>query len=156
MENLALKMEMITNYHKISFTDRYILGFRYKHNIYACTCDAAMVNQVICLDKASRGQGYAIRFKPTVAQCLYMLPFSELLCSEKFFDEQVAESKYNNGEIFEKMITEMNGQIWEKDDVPFTEAGDIKINGLAYQIKFTKATFTNEKSLASLMAKVGK
>ena len=39
---------------------------------------------------------------------------------------------------------------WEKDNVPFTEAGDIEVNGIAYQIKFEKATFTNEKSIANL------
>ena len=36
---------------------------------------------------------------------------------------------------------------WEKDNVPFTEGGDIEINGKAFQIKYEKATFTNEKFL---------
>jgi len=74
----------------------------------------------------------------------------KVLCSTKFFEEQVAESKYNRGEIAEKLVTEYVGQTWIKDNVPFTDAGDIEINGIAYQIKYEKATFTNEKSLASL------
>jgi hypothetical protein len=40
--------------------------------------------------------------------------------------------------------------LWEKDNVPFTEDGDLTANGIAYQIKFEKATFTNEKTLARL------
>ena len=78
------------------------------------------------------------------------MPSATLLCSEKFFNEQVAESKYNNGEIFEKMVTEYFGQVWVKDNVPFTKAGDIETDGVAYQIKYQKATFCNEKSLANL------
>ena len=78
------------------------------------------------------------------------MPNAGLLCSEKFFEEQVASTKYNKGEIFEKMVTEYFGQEWEKDNVPFTEDGDITVNGVAYQIKFQKATFCNEKSIANL------
>jgi len=62
----------------------------------------------------------------------------------------VADSKYNRGEIFEKIITEKGGQAWEKDNLKFTEVPDTIIDGIGYQIKFEKATFTNEKSLASL------
>ena len=59
----------------------------------------------------------------------------------------VETTKYNKGEIFEKLITEYFGMKWEKDNVPFTEGGDIEINGKAFQIKYEKATFTNEKFL---------
>ena len=48
------------------------------------------------------------------------------------------------------MVTEFYGQTWEKDNVPFTEDGDITVDGIAYQIKFEKATFTNEKTLARM------
>ena len=48
------------------------------------------------------------------------------------------------------MVTEYFGQIWEKDNVPFTKGGDIEVNGIAYQIKFQAATFCNEKSIANL------
>ena len=109
------------------------------------------VMPLVCkLDKASRGAGYALRFCPTTDQKLVLMPSATLLCSEKFFNEQVAESKYNNGEIFEKMVTEYFGQVWVKDNIPFTEAGDIQTDGVAYQIKYQKATFCNEKSLANL------
>ena len=81
---------------------------------------------------------------------MFLMPKAQMLCSEKYFEELVANSKYNRGEIFEKLVTEYFGQVWVKDNIPFTEAGDIEVNGISYQIKFQKATFCNEKSLASL------
>ena len=72
------------------------------------------------------------------------------LSNTGYFEEAYAASKYNRGEIFEKMVTEYFGQIWVKDNVPFTEDGDITVDGIAYQIKFQKATFCNEKSIANL------
>ena len=41
----------------------------------------------------------------------------------------------------------MFGQIWEKDNVPFTDDGDLTVDGIAYQLKFEKATFINEKQM---------
>lgn len=75
---------------------------------------------------------------------------AKVLCSKEFFETTAKESKYNKGEIFEKLVTEYFAQEWTKDNIPFTEAGDIEINGKAYQIKFEKATFTNEKTLAKM------
>jgi hypothetical protein len=52
------------------------------------------------------------------------------------------------------MVTEMVfNQEWKKDTVPFNKGGDVEANGIAYQIKFQKATFCNEKSLANILAK---
>ena len=114
------------------------------------TTTAETMPYVCKIDKASRGEGYALRFCPNVQQKLVLLPSAQPLCSAAYFNELVENCKYNRGEVFEKLVTEYYGQVWEKDNVPFTEAGDIEVNGVAYQIKFQKATFCNEKSLANL------
>lgn len=150
MTNTALFATMINRYNEVAFTHNYIWGFTYKHNVYMAITTAEMMPFVCKLDKASRGAGYALRFCPNADQKLTLMPSAKILCSEDFFNEQVAESKYNNGEIFEKMVTEYFGQVWVKDNVPFTEAGDIETDSVAYQIKYQKATFCNEKSLANL------
>lgn len=150
MTNTALFATMINRYNEVAFTHNYIWGFTYKHNVYMAITTSEVMPLVCKLDKASRGAGYALRFCPTTDQKMVLMPSATLLCSEKFFNEQVAESKYNNGEIFEKMVTEYFGQVWVKDNIPFTEAGDIETDGVAYQIKYQKATFCNEKSLANL------
>lgn len=148
--NTALHMSLINRYEAVSFAHDYIWGFEYKGNVYMAITDASVLPFVTCLDKASRGAGYALRFCPNAQQKLALMPNTELLCSKTYFEETVASCKYNKGEVFEKMVTERFGQVWEKDNVPFTEDGDITVKGIAYQIKFQKATFCNEKSLANL------
>ena len=149
-QNTALYMNLIDRYNAVAYTHNYIWGFTFKGNVYMAITTAEVMPMVCKLDKASRGAGYALRFCPNAQQKVALMPKATLLCSEKFFNETCADSKYNKGEIFEKMVTEYFGQEWTKDNVPFTEDGDITVNGIAYQIKFQKATFCNEKSIANL------
>ena len=146
--NTSIFNYLIDNYNKLSYTHNYIFGFEFNHTIYMAHADAEVLPYVLTLDKASRGAGYSIRFKPNKNQKMVLITKAEVLCSAEYFESEVAESKYNAGEIFEKMVTERFGQVWEKDNVPFTEAGDIKVGKTSYQIKFQKASFISEKSLA--------
>lgn len=153
MTNTTIFNHLINGYNTLSFTHNYIFGFEYKGVVYATTVTAEVLPYVLKLDKASRGAGYALRFCPTAEQKIFLLSKgAEVICSSEFFKNEVASSIYNNGEIFEKLVTEKFGQVWEKDNLPYTEGGDIEVNGVAYQIKFQKATFTNEKSLARMMS----
>lgn len=148
MKNNEIKRTLIQFYNKHAFTHNYILGFRMNGNIYYVIVDAKELDFVTKLDKASRGAGYSLRFKPNKAQKNYLMSLgAEILCSEEFFDELCEMSKYNKGEIFEKLVTEMNGQTWVKDNVPFTEDGDLTVDGIAYQLKFEKATFITEAQM---------
>lgn len=157
MENTALKMEMITKYHLLAFTNNYIIGFVYNGNIYIKYMTGDDLTPFIKLDKASRGQGYSIRFKPTKSDKIWLLNGAEVLCSEKYFNEMHKASIYNKGEILEKIITEVKtGTEWKKDPIAFTEAGDVVINGIHFQVKFDRATFINEKTLMNLLGKAGK
>lgn len=151
MKEIIFKL-LVTEYNRFSFTHNYIFGFEYKGTIYMAHATSQVLPFVLCLDSASRGGGYALRFKPNNAQKLILLTDAEAICSKEFFEAEVKASIYNAGEIFEKMVTERFGQVWTKDNIPFTEAGDIEVNGVAYQIKFQKATFINEKQLARLQA----
>jgi hypothetical protein len=151
MTNINLLNNLINSYNKLSYTHNYIFGFNFKGNLYAVVTTSEVLPYVLTLDSASRGAGYALRFNPTNEQKVLLLSKgAELICSTKFFLEIVENSKYNKGEIFEKLCTENVGQKWEKDNVPFTDGGDLTVDGIAYQIKFEKATFTNEKTLARL------
>ncbi len=149
--NIALFKEMIDRYNKLSYTHKYIFGFAYQKNIYIVPAEAEILPHILKLDKASRGQGYSLRFCPNKAQKLMLISLgADILCSESFFKDTVAESKYNKGEIFEKLVAEKYGQSWEKDNVKFTDGGDLDIYGVPYQLKFDRATFTNEKTLAGM------
>lgn len=153
MNKDELFRNMMTAYHNMSAAHRYILGYEQDGMIYVIVGSPELVDGCVILDKASRGQGYAIRFKPNRA-IKRMLTHSgaQVLCSADYFNGLVADSKYNKGEIFEKLVTEMAGQAWEKDNVPFTDDGDLTWNGVAYQIKFEKASFINEKQMHKMMA----
>ena len=151
MTNTTLFQSMIDRYNELSYTHDYIYGFYYKNVVYMVKTTSDIMPYILKLDKASRGAGYSLRFSPTIAQkTLLLTEGATAICSKKFFDETVKNSKYNKGEIFEQFIAKMYNQTWEKDNVPFTEDGDITINGYSYQIKFEKATFTNEKTLARM------
>lgn len=151
MTNTTIFNHLISSYNRLSYTHNYIFGFEYKGTIYKAVATSEVLPYILCLDNASRGNGYALRFKPNNAQKIMLLPKSEVVCSADFFNAEVANCKYNAGEVFEKLVTESFGQKWEKDNIPFTEAGDVEVNGIAYQIKFQKATFTHEKQLARLL-----
>ena len=153
MKKNEIKRTILAFYNKHAFTHRYILGFRLNKMIYFVVVDAKELDFVTKLDKASRGAGYSLRFKPNKAQKNLMMSLdAKVLCSEKFFDELVEMSKYNRGEVFEKLITEYFGQTWVKDNIPYTEAGDIEVDGIAYQIKFEKATFITEAQMMRMRA----
>ena len=151
MTNLTVFNKMINQYNRLSFTHNYIFGFADRGTIYAVVTNSNVLPLVCCLDISSRYGGFSLRFKPTKAQKEFLKTFPmKAICSEKYFEEAVKNSKYNRGEIFEKMVTEFVGQKWKKDNIPFTKDGDITINGIAYQIRFNKATFANEKTLENL------
>lgn len=146
----ALFLSMIDKYNRASYTHNYIFGFTFKGMVYALKTTSEVLPALLTLDKASRGAGYSLRFCPNAEKKLAMLTGAHVLCSESFFEAQCASSIYNRGEIFEKLVTESFGQEWHKDNVPFTEDGDVTVDGIAYQIKFQRATFATEKTLARI------
>jgi hypothetical protein len=130
---------------------KYILGFTFKGAVYAVTVSAEDIANYMKLDKASRGKGYSLRFKPTTAQKMSLLKDSQAICSVEFFLDTVSTTIYNRGEIFEKLVTELNGQTWVKDSLPFWEGPDPEINGIGYQLKFEGATYMTESQMYRLM-----
>lgn len=147
--NTTLFQMIIDRYNELSYTHNYIYGFTFHNMVYMVFATADVMPYILKLDKASRDSGYALRFCPTTAQKVFLLSKgAEPICSKEFFETTAQNSKYNRGEIFEKMVTEKFRQVWKKDNIPFTKDGDITINEIAYQIKFEKATFINEKTLA--------
>lgn len=155
MANTTLHNHMAATYTRIAYTHHYIFTFVYAGVVYAVLADmdnAADLMAITSVSKASRGAGYALRFRPTNDIKRYLLTMgATVLCSKTYFDSLVKSSKYNKGEVAEMLVTEqLFGQTWEKDSVPFTQGGDIESDGIAYQHKHEGATFCNEKSLHNL------
>lgn len=148
-----MKKTMIDFYNERSYTHHYIFGVSYKGTVYAVHAESDVLPYQLMLDRASRGAGMALKFKPNNAQRIALIAMgAEVVCSTAELEHLFKTSKYNRGEIFEKLVTEMYGQTWEKDNVPFTKAGDIEVDGVAYQIKYEKATFLTEKQMLHMRA----
>lgn len=151
MGNKEILIEFCKRYSNLAFTHNYIFGFIYKDTVYFYITGELLYIGVK-LSEASRNQGLSIRYRPTVEEKEGLIRFgiARPFCLTDYFLKQVNNSKYNRGEIFEKLITEKLGYTWTKDNTPFTESGDIVYKNTHYQIKFENATFTTEKTLYRL------
>lgn len=139
--------EMLKLYESKTAANAYIIGFEMNgclYTLYSETLNA--VADCIKYDRAAQSHGGMGKIR------LRMSKLDKIKLARKAVNHgpvsvmEYAE-KYNNGEKFERYITELNGQKWSKDSVPFWQAGDIEINGLQVQIKFDGAEITNEKTL---------
>lgn len=141
---MTTKRTMIKHYRNHSAADSYILGFTFNKNLYMVEV-AEIIPRFLSVEQASRNQGENLRLRikrNLKAQLMKKNPVclgsAELLNAEK----------YNKGEIFEKLVTEHFGQVWEKDNIPFWVQGDIEVEGRQIQIKLDSATLMNTKQIA--------
>lgn len=155
MEKAIIRNTLVNFYNETSATHNYIAVFNLNGNVIASiTNNTTLFSNGVKLDKASKGAGFSIRFKPNKSdKMVLMTEKTFVLCSTEMFDRLVKESKYNKGEIAEKLVTEHFGQTWTKDNVPYTEDGDITVDEIKYQIKYEKATFINEKQMLRMKAR---
>lgn len=148
--------KMVKFYNSYAYTHNYMVAFNWEKMVMVAFVNGSDLEKITILDKASRGAGNALRFKPNMAQKNWLMENCETfaLCPVANMESLFESSKYNKGEIVEKLITEYFGQMWEKDNVPFTEDGDLTVDNIAYQIKYEKATFINEKQMARMVAQL--
>ena len=111
MEKTIIRNELVRHYNETSATHNYIVAFNFKGNIIATeTTSEILFNTGVKLDTAGRGQGYSIRFKPNNRDKIaLMMGKTMVICSTEYFEETVKRSKYNRGEVLEKMVTEYFG-----------------------------------------------
>lgn len=144
MTKAILKMAMLNYYNKTSASHKYILGFDYNNNIYMITVSTKIIQSIIRLESTGR-DGYALRYKPNNKIKTYLLTLGAIvLCSTEYFNHIVNTTKYNKGEVFERLITEYYNQEWCKDNIDYRVQGDININDTEVQIKYERATFITE------------
>ena len=140
-------MNLLTAYDKNSAAHTYYFGFIFAGLLYAvCGMTFEELTAYCKMDRASTAKGgfRKIRIRANHAELSALIPHAMLIGSA----DMLNDSKWNKGEMFEKIITEMfTGEKWHKDSVPFFLAGDAVINGEAVQIKLNQAELTNEKIL---------
>ncbi len=138
---------LLNAYDKNSAAHTYYFGFIVAGLLYAvCGMTFAEITAYCKMDRASSAKGgfRKIRIRANAAQCAALIPKALLIGSADLLND----SKWNKGEMFEKIITErFTATEWVKDSVPFFAAGDAEINGEQVQIKLNQAELTNEKIL---------
>ena len=144
-------------YCKNSATSHFLLGFTYYGEMYVVEADYKLLYAVCKLDKASRNNGFSLRYAPTYDKKLMLLNHGAHklanYTAEQFkadCNKAKAEHNYNKGEVFERHIFHICNQQWHKDNRPFFTHPDIYIDGIGYQIKWERATLCNESTLAKL------
>jgi hypothetical protein len=145
------KQTMIRNYRKYSAADSYILGFIYKHEVYAVEV-AEIMPRYMRVEHESSKKGGCAKLQLRLPQ-----NYQKQLIKKGAVvigSEDILQGEYNKGVQFEKVISEMNGQEFRgKDNIPFYEAGDLEINGKQVQIKFNGAQIVVERTLKKLQKK---
>jgi len=141
--------EMLRTYNAHSAADAYVLGFAFHGELFAIELPE-LPDAVLKLDHASskRGGQAKIRVRVAKAEKLALIAMGAAVIGK--VEDLEADPHYNRGENFERIVTELNGQRWTKDSVPFWVAGDLSLNGRELQIKLDGAELTNEKTLAGL------
>lgn len=150
---------MIRKYYALSYTHHYVVGRPVGGLVYAALLrdvDAAALLAVTTLSKASSKNGgtLSVRFQPNLEQWAYITAHAvevKVICTVEFLEKWAKEHGKNKGQAFEILTCEAwGGELESKPNAKFTEAGDMYINGEAYQAKYYKATFTDEKTLINL------
>jgi len=132
----------------------YIVGIKVNHELYAVAMDHipfAMTRMTKTSSK--RGGVPKIKIYFDAPTC------KELVASGKAWhighESILIDSKYNKGEVFERIITEtMTTETWVKDSVPFWVQGDVVINGKQIQVKLNGAEMVTEKAINRIKAMV--
>ena len=150
----AIIINLLARLEKVEYTHNYYIGFIKNGLVYAYTRTSAPTTG-LALEKASTEKGggsTVVRYRPKEAekQALIDSGICEVICTEAFFLEMVANSRYNRGEIFEKIITEKLGLEWKKDNLRLDKGADVETGGIAYNIKFQKSTIASEKVLLKI------
>ena len=156
--NENIKAYLITEYNKLAYTHNYIFGYTENGMVYGAVLPNAdsLLPYITNLDRASSKNGgtYSLKYKPTKAQmALVKAQASKILtvCSVERLEEIFRNTPHNRGQIFEALVAEMTkAEVPTAKNAKFTESGDLIINGTHWQVKYLKATFTDERTIKNL------
>lgn len=139
---------MRKDYERFTGAEGYAIGFHIGDDVYCAMIDSIPRRYTkIQKESKSNGGGYGLYIN---------------VKNEKFKNEllknatkvgTLADLKgdYNKGVMFEKLIYEINGQTFRgKDNVKFTEGGDIVIDGKEIQVKYEYARICYDRTLKNL------
>lgn len=157
-EKETVKAYLVNEYVKAEYTPSYLFGNSVKGMVYAArVMDArGLLPFVSYVDKASSKNGgtYLLKYRPNQSQWALIISKAvevKAICTVEYLENLKANSRKNRGQLFEELVAQaFGGELETKSNLKFTDGGDMTLNGVAYQIKYTKATFTDERTLMNL------
>lgn len=144
--------QMIKWYFKVSAADAYEVGFIYKETLYTVRVDHLPTSWLVkdhCSSSHGGWEKIKLRIPAATKKALIANGDAIALGTHELL---TANTKYNRGENFERIITERAGQTWVKDSIPFWVSGDIRIDDQEIQIKFDGAEITTERTMRRAIA----
>ena len=149
--------KMISIYHLNSASKKYIVGFIRNGKIYYVTITFEKLTEMLKACKASSKRGGFNKIRIYISARIQKEWLTNGQAIEIGNAIDIISTKYNRGQMFEKIITEnLTDTTWTPDSIPFYMAGDITLNNENIQIKFNGAELTNEKCLTNMLQKMGK
>lgn len=142
---------LLARYMLTSAAHSYIVGFDFDGDAYMIKV-AELATEILKLDRESSKNGGTLKIRMDMNN---MVKVALIENGEAQYIGKTADIlalRKNKGEAFEKFITEMFGQEWHKDSVPYYKDGDITVNGERIQIKWENASLTNENVIAKAEA----
>ena len=150
---------LVNLYNANAYTHAYIFAYTEKGKVYGARIENAkdLIFSVTCTDTSSAksgGRSISLRYRPNRQQVeIIKRNAVEILeiCTMENLENLYRTERKNRGEIVEKLSAEkFHGKQIGKPNADFRTQGDIQIGSTEYQVKFTKATFTNEKTLVNM------
>jgi hypothetical protein len=139
----AVLVDLYNTYISTTKATHTLIGFTYNGVLYSIKIRELPV-ELVRLTTESKG-GIKLKMQVGKAQKAQWIASGKAtkLMSEEKFTEMVKNSKYNKGEILEKIVTEKRGLEWKKDSVRYDKAGDIDLKRDRIQVKFENASLTS-------------
>jgi len=150
---------LVNLYNANAYTHAYILAYTEKGKVYGARIENAkdLILSVTYTDISSAksgGHSVSLRYRPNRQQIETIKRNAvEILeiCTMENLENLYRTERKNRGEIVERLSAEkFRGKQIGKPNADFRTQGDIQIGSMEYQVKFCKATFTNEKTLANM------
>lgn len=156
--NEVIKMYLINGYNAKTYTHSYVFGNAVGGMVYAARVmdGRGLLPFLTYVDKASSKNGgtYSLKYRPNGKQWAMITAQAEevkAICSIDYLETLKANSRKNRGQLFEELVAHaFGGELETRSNLKFTEAGDMNLNGVAYQVKYIKATFVDERTLMNL------
>jgi len=142
------KATAIRNYRKYSAATLYVVGFEYKHTVYAATMSEIPPRFIrVEHESSKKGGGEKLQLRLINKDMEALIRKG----AECIGSSDILNGQYNKGVEFERIISERNGQEYRgKDSVPFYVSGDLEIKGQQTQIKMNGAQIVTYSTLEKL------